>query len=351
MCRVTIQLFAVLVLLVAEGQWNTILAQSQKVTKVAILETVDKEGTISYGAKLMLRSSIASAITKTPGYEGYDRVDISSIMDEHEFQRNGLVNDAEIKKLGEMTGAEYILVAEAASLDSQRYLIVASIINVETARLEKAENEVIDNNSLPEGCNQLVAKLFNGASSTTIQSKKGTDYRAIDLGLSVKWADRNLGASSSTEYGHYYAWGETASKATFTEKNYDPLHDGPGTIDYIGTMDISGTRFDAARAEWGGKWRMPTLSECNELLSLCVWSWNGKGYNITGPNGNRIFLPAAGYIYDSEHRGEGSVLNYWVASWSITYEVGAQVLTYHPDHEVVYSINRYFGLTIRPVID
>lgn len=93
-------------------------AQEEPTKKVAILETVDREGHISYGIRLMLRSSLSYAITNTPGYEGYDRVDLESIVGEQSFQRTGMVSDEQIKKLGEMTGASYILVAEAAKVDA-----------------------------------------------------------------------------------------------------------------------------------------------------------------------------------------------------------------------------------------
>ena len=105
------------------------------VKKVAILETVDREGTIGYGIELMVRSSLAYAITNTPGYEGYDRVNIASILGEHDFQRTGMVNDEQIKKLGEMTGAAYILVAEVAKIDEENIFITATILNVENAKL------------------------------------------------------------------------------------------------------------------------------------------------------------------------------------------------------------------------
>lgn len=82
-----------------------------QVRKIAILEAVDKDGSVSYAIKLMLRSNLAKAIANKPGYEAYDRTDIDAIMGEQNFQRTGMVSDAQIKKLGEMTGAAYILVA------------------------------------------------------------------------------------------------------------------------------------------------------------------------------------------------------------------------------------------------
>ncbi len=132
------------------------------IKKVAILETVDKEGKIPYGIKLMIRSNLANAVTATKGYEGYDRVDIASIMSEQEFQRTGMVSDANIKKLGEMTGADYVLVAEAAMIDSNIIFLAAKIIDVETARMEKtAVNQTnINPQDMQNACESLAKNLF-----------------------------------------------------------------------------------------------------------------------------------------------------------------------------------------------
>lgn len=134
----------------------------QDVKKVAITEVVDREGSISYGTKLVFRSCLSNAVTNTAGYEGYDRVDISSIMDEQEFQRTGLVRDVEIRKLGEMTGASYILVAEMAKVDESKFFITAKILDVETAKLEKTEYVQTGSNpnQLREACQRLAESLF-----------------------------------------------------------------------------------------------------------------------------------------------------------------------------------------------
>lgn len=134
----------------------------QDVKKVAITEVVDREGDISYGIKLMFRSCLSNAVTNTAGYEGYDRVDISSIMNEQEFQRTGLVSDVEIRKLGEMTGASYILVAEMAKVNENNFFITAKILDVETAKLEKTEYVQAGSNpnQLREACQRLAESLF-----------------------------------------------------------------------------------------------------------------------------------------------------------------------------------------------
>ncbi len=151
-------------------------------------------------------------------------------------------------------------------------------------------------------------------SFTTLEN----DNKAIDLGLSVKWAKYNIGATKPEGYGGFYAWGETAEKDC-----YLPSTHKYSNVD-IGS-DISGTKYDVARAKWGGAWRMPTSAEMLELKNKCTWEWtsvNGvNGYQITGPNGNSIFLPASGYRYntDVDHLGmRGSNGYYWTSTKSGT---------------------------------
>ncbi len=149
--------------------------RGQEVKKIAILETVDREDAVSYGIKLMVRSSLSYAITNTPGYEGYDRVDLASIVGEHDFQRTGMVSDSQIKQLGVMTGASYILVAETAMIDASNIFITAKILNVETAKLERmaSTQSGIKANEIDEKCKELVASLFGDKSASQNPETKG----------------------------------------------------------------------------------------------------------------------------------------------------------------------------------
>lgn len=136
------------------------LAQNKK---VAILETVDREGNVPYGVKLQLRSNLTYAISNTRGYEGYDRVDMTEILGEHNFQRTGMVSDDQIRQLGEMTGASSILVAEVAIYDYQHIILTAKILNVETASVENSTQPLIvstDPESMQKACNKLAGKLL-----------------------------------------------------------------------------------------------------------------------------------------------------------------------------------------------
>ena len=150
----------------------SIIGYAQETKKVAILEVVDKEGKLSYSQKLMLRSNLARAITNTEGYEAFDRSDIDEIFKEHQFQRTGNVSAKQIKKIGEMTGAAYILVLEGAMAEENKMFITAKILNVETTQMERTDNALIGTSSsaMQRGCRNLASKMFGataGASTST----------------------------------------------------------------------------------------------------------------------------------------------------------------------------------------
>ena len=135
-----------------------------------------------------------------------------------------------------------------------------------------------------------LALLLTTATTAAAQSPAtgqilGHDY--VDLGLSVMWATCNIGAETPSDYGDYFAWGEAETKSSYTKDN---------SATYGKSSD---TFLDAASAQWGSSWRMPTRAECQELIDNCTWQWTTvgghKGYKVTSKkNGNSIFLPAAG---------------------------------------------------------
>ena len=160
---------------------SALLVSAQETKRVAILETVDRQGNVSYSHKLILRSNLAKAITNTPGYEAYDRTDIDAIMGEQDFQRTGLVSNDQIKRLGEMTGAKYVLVAEAVVLDASTMYITVKLLNVETARLEMTDNKMMGLTpaEIQKGCEALANTLFGrdankSAVKTTTSNKNGS---------------------------------------------------------------------------------------------------------------------------------------------------------------------------------
>ena len=119
----------------------------------------------------------------------------------------------------------------------------------------------------------------------------GHEY--VDLGLpsGLKWAACNVGANTPEEYGNYYAWGEIAPKTEYTSENCSTLGKQLGNIS-------GNANYDAATANWGAPWRMPTREELKELIDNCTFKWttqNGTtGRLATGKNGNSIFFPANG---------------------------------------------------------
>ena len=180
---------------------------------------------------------------------------------------------------------------------------------------------------------------------------------AVDLGLSVKWATFNVGATSPEDYGDYFAWGETEPKETYSWATYKwgtssnltkyNTTDGKTTLD---------PEDDAAKVLWGGYWRMPSKEEVDELTQQCTWIWtthnNVNGYKVTGPNGNSIFLPAAGYKGAGPTYPAGEDGLYWTS----TLEKGhfSYLIVLHndaPPTEASTKGTRCFGFTIRPVYD
>lgn len=180
----------------------------------------------------------------------------------------------------------------------------------------------------------------------------------IDLGLpsGTKWACCNVGTSSPEGYGGYYSWGETIEKSDYTHDTYKHYINDSYIIG-IGT-NISGTEYDVAHVKWGGSWRMPTNEENYELSTICFWKWTShnsvNGMLVTGPNGNSIFLPAAGIRTGTELNATGSYGNYWSGTKSsigvslppillefdfFEFRESVSLLGYSPTH----------GLSVRPV--
>lgn len=210
---------------------------------------------------------------------------------------------------------------------NEEYVSNDTILNSEDSIQNNEENEAYEKKELQTG-------VHNG-------------HEYVDLGLSVKWATRNIGAKAYYEYGKYFTWGDINSIKhdeyckTFGEEIYD----------------ISGDKeYDAALSHWGGQWRLPTKTEFEELIEKCTIKEKVVGkYNgclVTGPNGNSIFLPLAGLSQNAEFddKSVGEVGRYWTATSN------DKECAYYLDIEYgnvlhVYSVVRFYGYSIRPVYD
>lgn len=177
------------------------------------------------------------------------------------------------------------------------------------------------------------------------------EHEFVDLGLpsGLKWASCNIGANEPYEYGSYYAWGEISTKSSYYSNNSQTNGKNMG--------DVSGDpSYDAARANWGGSWRMPTMGEMEELLDKCIWQWTTQsgicGYKVTGPNGNSIFFPAAGECNDAEGTSlhlVGKNGYYWTSTPDESSTRDARGLNFGSNFYRVGRDDRYFGRTVRPV--
>lgn len=160
----------------------------------------------------------------------------------------------------------------------------------------------------------------------------------IDLGLpsGTKWATCNVGASVYYDYGDYFAWGANYSNRSSYAQS--------------GIYDISASSYDVAHTSWGGKWRMPTAIEAEELLNECTWKQTTQegvnGYEVKGPNGNSIFMPAAGY-YDGVHFYDNGNGVYWTSTpWG-----GSEAYYLDFNKKTVANLHRMYKFSIRPVMD
>lgn len=186
---------------------------------------------------------------------------------------------------------------------------------------------------------------------TKVKSQS-TEHKYIDLGLpsGTLWATTNVGAFNPEDAGNYFAWGETKPKFIFSKDNY--------TSDNLTTLGISD---DAAAANWGSDWCMPTQEQWQELKDRCTCTWtelNGgrtTGYTVKGPNGKTIFLPAAGIGQEDpveRVRGYGEWSTYWSSTLNTKDNSMAFGLYFQKKNNYIDILSRnqrYNGLSVRPV--
>ena len=180
----------------------------------------------------------------------------------------------------------------------------------------------------------------------------------IDLGLpsGTKWACCNVGATAPEEYGGYYAWGETSEKSYYDWDTYQyGYYNYDGDYSHLVNIgsDIAGTGYDAATANWGSPWRVPSVTQIQELLDNATSKWSTEngvaGRRFTGTNGGSVFLPAAGFRWDGELNGAGTYGSYWSSSLDESGPSVACSLYFFPSDAYLYYDSRYEGRSVRPV--
>ena len=181
----------------------------------------------------------------------------------------------------------------------------------------------------------------------------------IDLGLpsGTKWAccnvDDDHSKQSPTNYGSYYAWGETEGKKVYNWSTYIHYDGSSDTCHDLG-CDIAGTQYDVAHVKWGGSWQMPTKEQFSELIAICTYEWirkNGvKGVQLTNKkNGASIFLPAAGNRWSKDLNDAGSDGGYLSSTLYPSSSYGACSLYFGSGYVRWGYYCRYGGFTVRPV--
>ena len=215
----------------------------------------------------------------------------------------------------------------------------------------------------------MLAVVFLGTvcyakgSGSEDKSKSADEVEAVDLGLSVKWANMNVGAKKASGYGTYFAWGETQPKEYYSWNTYVWSRGDSQFLTKYSTTDrkIQLTPADdAARTNWGGEWRMPTVDEFEELINPdnCNWEWitqdGVNGYKVTGKKtGKSIFLPITGFRYYANTQFRAISGIYWTSSLYTANPNKAWCLEFNFSNvEVHYgnlSSNRFSGRCIRAV--
>ena len=198
---------------------------------------------------------------------------------------------------------------------------------------------------------------------TNDEAKSSDVVEAVDLGLSVKWANMNVGATKDSGFGSYFAWGETKPKNFYSWGTYIWSQ---GDSNFMLRYSVADKKImlaptdDAARANWGGGWRMPTVEECEELTdpANCEWEWITKdgvnGYKVTGKKtGNSIFLPITGFRFYEDVQFRAIKGIYWTSAlytgnpnkaWCMEFDFSNVEVTFGN-----LSSNRFSGRCVRAV--
>lgn len=202
-----------------------------------------------------------------------------------------------------------------------------------------------------------IADCITGSSSSHGGTGTADGHEYVDLGLpsGTLWATCNVGASKPEDYGSYFAWGETQTKTNYNWYTYKYV-DGDNLTKYAGSDGLTSLQGgdDPATAKWGGGWHTPSETQWGELLANTANKWttrNGKqGCLFTSKkNGQTIFLPAAGYRWDSELDDADSHGLYWSRSLRTVYLGSAWGLRFYSGDCNMSNYSRPSGFSVRPV--
>lgn len=346
-------------------------------TKLEAIEAAIKAQTLSLEEKLGL---LEDAVKALPDYSSQLEAISTAIDNLPDYGDKLSAIEAAVKgmpdygeKLSAIVASLNAIKDQAEALGTGQTSIATKIAGVTDAINDLVAEVNSGNTSAAAALAQIIQKLEELKGSIGGGGTTPSPVEYVDLGLpsGLKWAKCNLGAPKPSEPGDHYAWGETDPKAEYTWATYKWMQAGQSEAKYITKYtiadgetggiwyDSSGAFIgdnktalvaadDAATAKLGSPWRMPTIDEFQELIDKCTWTWTTQdgvnGYQVDGPNGNAIFLPA-GYLVIGSYRAG----YYWSSSLSTTESDCAYSLDLNSDRYFIARTYRYFGCTVRPV--
>lgn len=309
-------------------------------------------------------SSIFVTYFTPNGYAIVERSQIDRVIDEQNFQRSRMT-EAQMVRVGQILNLSKIVVGDINVIMGE-YNVDVRVLNVETGEIVARAGDTFNTSSYRVGMKNLALKLANQISiKSSNQNPRSSNseeewsydkandvhylngHGYVDLGLpsGLKWASCNIGATSPYTYGKYFAWGEVVPKASYDTSNSSQFN--------YAFDDIAGGKYDAASANWGGRWRLPRKHEFQELMNYCNWNFvnhEGKtGFVIFGPNGKFIFLPTTG-LFDGNVQSRSTMGYYWSAT---TLQDGKNscIMGFGENGPMLGGMSVIYGLNIRPVTD
>ena len=353
-------------------------------TKLAAIEAAVKAQTLSLEGKLDL---LEAAVKALPDYSSQLAAISTAIANLPDYGDKLSAIEAAVKGMPDYGSKFDLIVAslnaikdQAEALGTGQTSIASKIAGVTDAINDLVAEVNSGNTSAAAALAQIIQKLEELKGSIGGGGTTPSPVEYVDLGLpsGLKWAKCNLGASKPSDYGDYYAWGETVPKKKYTWATYKWMQPGQSELKYITKYtiadgvtdaiwyDSSGNFIgdnktvldaadDAATQQLGSPWRMPTEDEFKELRRNCtvIRTTQGgvEGYQVDGPNGNAIFLPNAGFCAPSGPSAVGKQCIYWSNSLSEGNNNGYAAFIYLGEIGIGWYLgpNRYNGIPVRPV--
>ena len=351
-------------------------------TKLAAIEAAVKAQTLSLEGKLDL---LEAAVKALPDYGSQLAAISTAIANLPDYGDKLSAIEAAVKALPDYGSKFDLIVASLDAIKGQAEALgtgqtgIATQIAGVTSAIKALVDQVKDGDTdAAAALAQIIQKLEDLKGSIGGGGTTPSPVEYVDLGLpsGLKWAKCNLGASKPSDYGDYYSWGETAPKADYDWPTYKWMQAGKSNSNYITKYtvadgqtwgiwyDSSGAFIgdnktvlaaadDAATANLGSPWRMPTADEIKELIDNCTWIWTTQdgvnGYQVDGPNGNAIFLPASGEREDSGLIDAGTKARYWSSSLRTVLNSYAHHIYFDSGNYERQGVLRCYGYSVRPV--